>query len=104
MTKLNHSIYFLYICAKPNSHQNKIEDWILDREKYWLQVRITAPPQEGKANKAIIGLLAKTLGIAQSNISLVSGATARRKVFKIALWSSSLAEKLPEEPQLLTLF
>ena len=104
MTKPNHSVYFLYVYAKPNSHQNKIENWILDREKYLLEVRITAPPQDGKANKAIIELLAKTFGIAKSNISLVGGATTRRKFFKITLFSIALAEKLPEKPQLLTLF
>ena len=99
-----YSSYFLAVHAKPNSHQNKIEDWILDGQKYLLQVRVTAPPAEGKANKAIIALLAKTLDIAKSNITLVSGATARRKIFKIELSSSLLAERLPKQPQLFSLF
>lgn len=104
MTAANHSIYFLHIYAKPKSHQDKIEHWIEEGENYRLQLRIMAPPEGGKANKAIIALLAKTLDIAQSNITLVSGAAARRKTFKIVPWSSALAEKLPKQAPLLTLF
>ncbi|WP_342265275.1 DUF167 domain-containing protein [Cardinium endosymbiont of Philonthus spinipes] len=99
-----HSAYFLHIYAKPKSHQDKIEGWIQEGGKYILELRVMAPAQEGKANKAIIALLAKTLNIAKSNITLVGGATARHKIFKIASWSDRLAEKLPRKTPLLTLF
>lgn len=104
MATSNYSAHFLHIYAKPKSRQDKIEHWMQEGEKYILQLRIMAPPEGGKANKAIIALLAKTLDIAKSNISLVSGATARRKTFKIAPWSALLAEKLPKRTPLLTLF
>ena len=100
----NKSVYFLPIYARPKSHQDKIEYWVEEGKTYILQVRIMAPPEGGKANKAIIALLAKTLDIAQSHITLISGATARRKIFKIAPWSALLAEKLPTYPPLRTLF
>ena len=48
-----------------------------------LLVRTTAPPADGKANKAVIGMLAKHLGIAPSRISLIRGATTRDKQFLI---------------------
>ena len=48
-----------------------------------LLVRTTAPPADGKANKAVIGMLADYLGIAPSRISLLRGATARNKQFRI---------------------
>ncbi|CAH2559903.1 DUF167 domain-containing protein [Cardinium endosymbiont of Oedothorax gibbosus] len=104
MTIFSTSAYFLHIYAKPKSHQDKLEYWIKEGNKYILQLRIMAPPEGVKANKAIIALLAKTLDIAKSNITLISGATARHKTFKIAPWSALLAEKLPKRTLLPTLF
>jgi uncharacterized protein (TIGR00251 family) len=48
-----------------------------------LKVSVSAPPDKGKANEAIVELLSDTLGIAKSNITLVSGATSRQKKFRI---------------------
>ena len=44
-----------------------------------LRVCVTAPPEKGKANQAIVALLAKVLGVSRSSIELVSGATSPRK-------------------------
>lgn len=49
-----------------------------------LRVRVTAVPDKGKANAAVIALLAKALGIPKSSISLVSGETARQKTVQIS--------------------
>lgn len=48
-----------------------------------LQVRTTAPPADGKANKAVTRMLAQLLGIAPSRISLLRGATHRNKQFLV---------------------
>lgn len=48
-----------------------------------LLVRTTAPPADGKANIAVIGMLAKYLGVAPSRISLLRGGTTRDKQFVI---------------------
>jgi len=48
-----------------------------------LQISVTQPPEKGKANKAIIGLLAASLGLRKSQIELVSGETSPRKRFLI---------------------
>lgn len=40
---------------------------------------ITAPPVEGKANRAIIALLSRTLSIPQSQVSILTGATSSQK-------------------------
>jgi len=48
-----------------------------------LRVSVTAAPEEGKANRAVIGLLATTLGLPASSISLVRGATSRDKWFRL---------------------
>ena len=47
------------------------------------RVRVTAAPTDGKANAAVVATLAKFFGCAKSNIKLISGATARNKVFEI---------------------
>jgi uncharacterized protein (TIGR00251 family) len=49
-----------------------------------LKVRVTAPPADGRANDATIGLLSATLGVAAARIVLVSGAHSRLKRFRIA--------------------
>lgn len=48
-----------------------------------ISVRVTAPPQDGKANEAVRKLLAKSLGLAKSRLTLVRGATSRDKVFRV---------------------
>ncbi|MGG7516976.1 DUF167 domain-containing protein [Allorhizobium undicola] len=48
-----------------------------------LKIRVSDVPEKGKANKALIALLAKKTGIAKSTISLVSGDTARQKILRI---------------------
>jgi uncharacterized protein len=48
-----------------------------------LKVRVHAPAAEGKANAAVVRLLASTLGVAPSAVVLVRGATARSKRFRV---------------------
>ena len=49
-----------------------------------LKIAVAAPPEDGKANAAVCKLLAKFLGTAKSNLTVVSGATARLKQIEIA--------------------
>jgi len=44
-----------------------------------LRVAVTAAPEKGKANQAIIALLSKTLGVSKSSIEIVSGETSSQK-------------------------
>ena len=48
-----------------------------------LHVRVTCVPENGKANKAVVKLLAKALGIPKSALTLSSGASARDKAFEV---------------------
>lgn len=48
-----------------------------------IRVYVTVVPEDGKANAAVQALLAKALGIAKSRVTLIRGATARDKVFRI---------------------
>ncbi|WP_328703044.1 DUF167 domain-containing protein [Arenibaculum pallidiluteum] len=49
-----------------------------------LKVSVTAVPEAGKANAALVRLLAKAWGLPPSSLSVVSGATDRNKVVAVA--------------------
>jgi uncharacterized protein (TIGR00251 family) len=57
---------------------------LVGRHGVALKVRVTAPPVDGRANEAAIGLLSSTLGVPASGVVLVSGAHSRLKRFRIA--------------------
>ncbi|MSU88370.1 DUF167 domain-containing protein [Rhodobacteraceae bacterium 2CG4] len=48
-----------------------------------LAVRVTAPAEGGRANAAVIRLIARALGCPKSALELVRGAAARDKVFRV---------------------
>ncbi len=58
-----------------------------------LKIRLASPPVDGKANEVLIALLAETLGIAKSRLSLVSGQTSRIKRVSIANVSAAEVEQ-----------
>ena len=45
--------------------------------------RVRAVPEDGKANAAVVKLLAKALGVAKSRLVLLRGATSRDKLFRL---------------------
>jgi len=70
----------------PRSSQNEIVG-IADGV---FKVKLTAPPVEGKANKALQQFLARRLGVSKSDIEIVSGERARIK--SIRIYGHSLEE------------
>lgn len=67
-TKLDIRVY-------PGSGKNEIKGF----NNGVLDVRITAHPEKGKANEALIKYLSDILGIAKSSIEIHRGTTSRRK-------------------------
>ena len=60
-----------------------------------LRVKVTAPPVEGKANAAVVELLAAYLRVPKSSIRIVSGEHAPLKLIEVAgLDSAAVAERL----------
>ena len=59
-----------------------------------LKISVTAPPEDGKANEAVLHVLAEALGIPHSSIELVSGATSRDKVVDVALDDDEIQRRL----------
>jgi uncharacterized protein len=48
-----------------------------------LKVRVAAPPERGRANAAVVRLLAAELGVPPSDVEVVSGRASRRKRVRI---------------------
>jgi hypothetical protein len=48
------------------------------------KVRVAAAPERGKANEAVLALLAETLAVPRENVSLVSGGGSRDKIVELA--------------------
>ncbi len=65
--------------VKPNSRENSIK--IGENGNY--EVKVSVPPEKGKANAKVIELLSKELKIAKSKITLLKGEASREKLFKI---------------------
>lgn len=60
-----------------------------------LKVAVTQPPERGKANAALIQVLAQALGLKKSQIKLSAGATASEKTFLICgLGEAELSQRL----------
>jgi uncharacterized protein len=57
------------------------------------KVRVAAPPEDGRANDALVRLLADTLGLHRRNIAIVSGHAARDKVVSLAGISASEVDR-----------
>ena len=71
----------LYIKVSPNASREKVVGEVVDTDgKVWLSVRVTQPAEGGKANGALIKMLAKELGVAQKSLTIIKGETSRFKV------------------------
>lgn len=57
---------------------------VLDDGATVLKVRVSEPPEDGKANDGLIRLLAKAWKLPKSSLSLVAGHTNRRKTLAVA--------------------
>ncbi len=66
----------LTVHLKPNAREDKIVAWL---DKDTLKATVKAPPEKGKANAALIDLLAKEMHIPKSAFELTRGRTARIK-------------------------
>ena len=59
------------------------------------KVRVAAPPEDGRANAAVLRLLAETLGLPRDSVTLVSGHGTRDKVVELSgLEPARAAERL----------
>lgn len=74
----------LSVRLTPKASQDRIGGPFVDAQSQrWLQASVTAPPDKGKANAALVTLLAKTLRAPASSIFLETGDTSRLKRLRL---------------------
>jgi uncharacterized protein (TIGR00251 family) len=68
----------------PKGGRDAIDGWSADaRGQKVLKARVTAPPEDGKANAALIALLADALGVPKRAVRIAVGDTSRTKTVEI---------------------
>ena len=78
----------------PGSSRDEIVGWLGDS----LKVKVKAPPEKGRANEAVVALLAERLGTDTSSIAVVSGHSSPAKVLEVdAMDDDAIREAFPRE-------
>jgi len=83
----------IFVKAKPGAKDERVEPppsklWLtkennMSENKEWFTVWVKEPPVQGKANSAIIKVLAEYFKVSKSQVKLISGLSAKQKVFEI---------------------
>jgi uncharacterized protein YggU (UPF0235/DUF167 family) len=87
----------LFVRLTSKASRNAIGDVVEDaNHQTWLKVYVTVVPEGGKANDALIQVLAKKWKIPSSRIQLIAGHTDRSKILKIHCPYEEIFSLLPE--------
>jgi uncharacterized protein (TIGR00251 family) len=82
--RMSGEVVLLSLRLTPRSSRDAVEGIeSLSDGRSVLKARVRAVPEDGKANEALLRLLAKTLDVPVRALSLSSGATGRTKVIRI---------------------
>ncbi|MCK5061900.1 DUF167 domain-containing protein [Candidatus Parcubacteria bacterium] len=76
---MNNEVY-LRLKVLPGASKTKIRNIMEDET---IKIDVAAVPEKGKANKELIGYLAKEFGVNKKNIKILSGISDRIKLIKI---------------------
>ena len=80
----------LTVSVKASAHHDRI----VGEKDSSLAVEVTAPPVEGKANKAVLKLVARSLRVAPSRVTIVGGEKSRTKRIAVSCVSRGDIERL----------
>lgn len=90
----------IFIKVTPKSSNNKIGGLIEGGDgKTFLKIFVTTVPEQGKANEAVIHLLAKSLKLSKSQITIVSGHTAHFKTLRLTHLNQEDIKRITEITQ-----
>jgi uncharacterized protein len=71
--------YVLPVRAQPGARRAGVQG----EQAGALKIAVTAPPEDGRANQALVEVLRKALGVKRSQVELIGGQTSRDKRFLI---------------------
>lgn len=84
---------YLNVVVSPGSRRNRLVAVYGGA----IKIAVTAPPERGKANAAVVSLLAEHLAVPQSSLQVTTGSTGRRKRILIAdLAATDIAARLEQ--------
>lgn len=85
----------LFVRLTPKSSRDAVEgvETASDGRAH-LKARVRAVPEKGKANQALVKLIASTLGVPARDVEIVSGDTARLKTVRISGDPETLEESV----------
>lgn len=84
-----------HVRLTPKGGRDAVEGWASASDgKSHLKARVRAAPESGKANAALVALLAKELGVPKSALAIISGEKARLKTVAATGDTSALAARL----------
>ncbi|MCM8762774.1 MAG: DUF167 domain-containing protein [Candidatus Omnitrophica bacterium] len=67
--------------VRPNAKQQRVEQIAQNSFLVWVKEK----PVEGKANQAVVRILAQYFGIPQSSVNLLKGQNSKQKLFDILI-------------------
>jgi hypothetical protein len=70
----------LAVRVQPGARGSALVAWMADGT---LKLKVSAPPEEGRANRAVVELLALTLGLKPAAVRVVRGPGSRSKVIEV---------------------
>ena len=89
---MNPTVITFNVRATPRARQNKVAGKVGDAVK----VYVTAPPEDDRANEAVIETLADWLGVKRRQVEILTGETNRNKVVRVTgMTAAEFAAKLP---------
>jgi uncharacterized protein (TIGR00251 family) len=99
LLRLGRGGWLLAVRVTPKSSRNEVTGFHTAADgAVSLAVKVTAPPDKGKANKAVIAVIAKAATLPKSSLKLVAGETERNKTLLVTgiaaaleAWIASLA-------------
>ncbi len=71
--------YVLPVRAQPGARRSGVQG----EQAGALKIAVSAPPEDGRANQAVVEVLRQALGVRRSQIELIGGQTSRDKRFLI---------------------
>lgn len=80
----------LAVRVQPGARRNALVDRLANGE--W-KLAVSAPPEDGRANEAVIELLAELLGVKRRQVVVTRGASSRSKTIEVSDLDAAVAEQ-----------